>query len=98
MSRPSPAELRKMYDEEGLSAGQIADKYGVVRSTASRWLHNAGINVAPTGRRPHIARPSDAELLKMAKTMPQSAIAEACGAAQSSVSDWIKQARRRASA
>jgi transposase len=46
---PGSAELRRLYQEEGLSTTQIAQRYGVVQQTAHGWLRAAEIPLRPAG-------------------------------------------------
>jgi transposase len=46
---PSGAELRRLYQDEGLSTTQIAQRHGVAQQTAQGWLRAAGIPLRPAG-------------------------------------------------
>lgn len=48
-NRPSPEELRELYIDQGLSSLAIAERCGVEKITALRWLKAAGIERRPTG-------------------------------------------------
>lgn len=47
---PGAAELRRLYQEEGLSTTQIAQRYRVVQQTAHGWLRAAKIALRPAGQ------------------------------------------------
>jgi transposase len=47
---PSPEELRRLYQAEGLSTTQIGERYGVSQGTAHRWLQAAGVGLRPQGQ------------------------------------------------
>ena len=51
---PSGQELRHLYQDQGWSTTQIAQRYGVRQQTAHRWLRAAQIPLRPTGS---MARP-----------------------------------------
>jgi transposase-like protein len=53
---PGAEELRRLYQDEGLSTTQIAQRHGVVQQTAHGWLRAAGIPLRPAGQ-PVRARP-----------------------------------------
>jgi DNA-binding transcriptional regulator LsrR (DeoR family) len=46
---PGAEELRRLYQDEGLSTTQIAQRYGVAQTTAHGWLRAAGIPLRPAG-------------------------------------------------
>jgi transposase len=46
---PGAAELRRLYQKEGLSTTQIAQRHGVGQSTAHGWLRAAEIPLRPAG-------------------------------------------------
>jgi DNA-binding transcriptional regulator LsrR (DeoR family) len=46
---PGAEELRRLYQDEGLSTTQIAQRYGVAQQTAHGWLRAAGIPLRPAG-------------------------------------------------
>jgi len=56
---PNGQELRHLYQDQGLSTTQIAQRYGVRQQTAHRWLRAAQIPLRPAGTtaRPRPARP-----------------------------------------
>lgn len=50
---PPPDELRRLYEQNGLTTRQLGARYGVSHITAQRWLRAAGIAVRPAGRGLH---------------------------------------------
>jgi transposase len=46
---PSGEELRHLYQDQGLSSTQIAQRHGVRQATAHGWLRAAGIPLRPAG-------------------------------------------------
>lgn len=46
---PSGDELHRLYQDQGLSTTQIAQRHGVGQSTAHRWLRAAKIPLRPAG-------------------------------------------------
>jgi transposase len=54
---PNGQELRYLYQDQGLSTTQIAQRYGVRQQTAHKWLRAAQIPLRPVGQ-PSQARPS----------------------------------------
>jgi transposase-like protein len=46
---PSGEKLRRLYEDEGLSTTQIAQRHGVGQSTAHRWLRAAQVPLRPAG-------------------------------------------------
>jgi transposase-like protein len=55
--RGSRAELRRLYQQEGLSTTLIAQRYGVRQQTAHGWLRAAEVPLRPAGQ-PARADPS----------------------------------------
>jgi transposase len=47
---PSADELRRLYQDEGLSTTQIAQRHGVAQQTAHGWLRAAQIPLRPAGQ------------------------------------------------
>jgi len=47
---PSGEELRRLYQQEGLSTTQIAQRHGVRQQTAHGWLRAAQIPLRPAGQ------------------------------------------------
>jgi transposase len=39
-----PDRLRRLYESEGLTHGEIAEQFGVCRSTITRWIDKHGID------------------------------------------------------
>lgn len=53
LRRPPASEvrtLRRWYERDGLTIGQVADRLGVNRKTATRRLLAAGVTLRPRGR------------------------------------------------
>lgn len=69
---PSGEELRHLYQDQGLSSTQIAQRHGVRQATAHGWLRAAGIPCAlpdhPPGPTP-ATRPSDQDEVGAASPM-----------------------------
>lgn len=95
MARPDNDTLVRLYVDEQLSADVIGRRYGVHRSTVTRWLQAAGVARRPAGRPARHSRPPDAELLDAARRTSQARIAARYGVAQSTICTWIADARRR---
>lgn len=57
--KPNADELRRLYEQEGLSMAAIGEQYGVSGTSVRRWLKDAGIERRPAGWEP--GRPRKAE-------------------------------------
>ncbi len=69
---PAAAELRRMYDQERMSATTIAGRLGVSGQTALRWLTDAGIPLRSSplkgrrrGEQTPVARPHATDISRM---------------------------------
>lgn len=69
---PAAAELRRMYEQEGMSSPAIARRLGISSHTARRWLTEAGIQLRSSplkgrkrGGQTPVARPPATDIARM---------------------------------
>lgn len=100
-TRPTPEELRNLYDTQGLTDGMIAERCEVSRATVQRWRKEAGIagrsmeeayQVRTEKRRTRsdTKRPPKDELIAVLKTMSQRAASRKFGVSGGAVWVWCK--------
>jgi transposase len=91
--RVSPAELRRLYEQQRLAPAEIADRFGVSSRTVRAWLRRSGIPLRPQPeRRGRPLPPTAAELRRRyvadGVTIPQ--LAARYGVGRSTVRQWLE--------
>jgi transposase len=90
---PADTELRRCYDEEGLTAAQLAARYKVSASTARRWLRDAGIPRRVPGRRSRAPSGQELRQLYQDKGLSTTQIAQRYGVRQQTAHTWLRAAK-----
>lgn len=95
MNKPTPDELRRMYIDERLTSGEIAERCQCSISAAKKWLHDYGIPTRPPGSclaNRGLPEPTIDDLRRMlyVERMSYRQIAEVYGVDHSAVFYWVK--------
>jgi uncharacterized protein YjcR len=89
---PTPAQLRRRYLADGLSIGQLANRYGVSASTVKRWLKDAGIPRRPPGGQSQAPSREELRRLYQAEGLSTTQIGERYGVSQGTAHNWLRAA------
>jgi transposase len=93
--RVSPAELRRLYEQQQRTPAEIAERFGVSGRTVRRWLRRLGIPLRPPPeRRGRPLPPTAAELRRryVADGLTIAQLAARYGVAASTVRGWLQNA------
>jgi transposase len=93
--RVSPAELRRLYEQQRLAPAEIADRFGVSSRTVRAWLRRSGIPLRPQPeRRGRPLPPTAAELRRryVADGLTITQLAARYGVGTSTVTQWLQNA------
>ena len=93
--RVSPAELRRLYEQQRLAPAEIADRFGVSSRTVRAWLRRLGIPLRPQPeRRGRRLPPTAAELRRhyVADGVTITQLAAGYGVGRSTVRGWLADA------
>jgi transposase len=93
--RVSPAELRRLYEQQRLVPAEIGERFGVSGRTVRAWLRRLGIPLRPQPeRRRRRLPPSEAELRRRyaADGLTIAQLAARYGVAASTVRRWLGDA------
>jgi transposase-like protein len=89
---PADTELRRCYQDEGLTTAQLAARYGVSATTAKRWLDNAGIPRRAAGRGSRAPNAAELGRLYQDEGLSTTQIAQRHGVAQQTAHGWPRAA------
>jgi transposase len=93
--RVSPAELRRLYEQQRLAPAEIAERFGVSGRTVRAWLWRLGIPLRPQPeRRGRRLPPTAAELRRryVADGVTIAQLAARYGVGTSTVRQWLQNA------
>jgi transposase len=93
--RVSPAELRRLYEQQRLVPAEIAERFGVSGRTVRAWLRRLGIPLRPQPeRRGRRLPPPAAELRRryLADGLTIAQLAARYGVGTSTVRGWLEHA------
>ena len=93
--RVSPAELRRLYEQQRLDPAEIAERFGVSSRTVRAWLRRLGIPLRPQPeRRGRPLPPTAAELRRryLADGLTIAQLAARYGVGTSTVRGWLEHA------
>jgi transposase len=91
----SPAELRRLYEQQQLAPAEIAERFGVSGRTVRAWLRRLGIPLRPQPeRRGRRLPPTAAELRRryVADGLTIARLAARYGVGTSTVRQWLQNA------
>jgi transposase len=89
---PATTDLRRCYYQEGLTAAELAARYGVSASTARRWLRDAGIPRRAAGRRSRAPSGQQLRHLYQDQGLSTTQIAQRYGVRQQTAHAWLRAA------
>jgi transposase len=90
---PATTDLRHCYHQKGLTAAELAARYGVSASTARRWLRDAGLPRRVPGRRSRAPSGQELRRLYQDQGLSTTQIAQRYGVRQQTAHRWLRAAQ-----